>query len=103
MADLARDGFEGVKTTLRLVEKAACVFPPLQSAVAGLLGVIDIVEVRSFQLNIVIVMVLTVPQTTSQNQRDRQDLEQKLTAVVSVINNYSTTPTFTSRLEGLSA
>ena len=61
MADLARTGFQGVKTTLRLIERAACVFPPLNSAVSGLLGVIDIVEVRNFQLSAVIVMVLTVP------------------------------------------
>ena len=59
MTDLARDGFQGIKTTLRLVERAAGVFPPLNSAVSGLLGVIDIVEVRNFQLSVVI-MVLTV-------------------------------------------
>ena len=41
-------------------------------------------------------------QTTAQNQRDRQDLERKLRAAVSVINNHATTPTFTARLEGLS-
>ena len=50
MADLAGAGFQGVKTTLRLVERASDVFPPLKSTVAGLLGVIDIVEVRDFQL-----------------------------------------------------
>ena len=61
MADLASAGFQGVKTTLRLVERAADVFPPLKSTVAGLLGVIDIVEVCYFQLSVVIVMVLTVP------------------------------------------
>ena len=48
MADLASAGFQGVKTTLRLVERAADVFPPLKSTVGGLLGVIDIVEVRDF-------------------------------------------------------
>ena len=61
MADLASTGYQGVKTTLRLVERATDVFPPLKSTAGGLLGVIDIVEVRDFQLNIVIVMVLTVP------------------------------------------
>ena len=61
MTDLASVGFQGVKTTLRLVERAADAFPPLKSTVAGLLGVIDIVEVRDFQLSVVIVMVLTVP------------------------------------------
>ena len=60
MADLARAGFQGVKTTLQLVEKAADVFPPLKSTVAGLLGVIDIVEVCDFQLSVVSVMKLTV-------------------------------------------
>ena len=48
MADLASAGFQGVKTTLHLVEKVTGVFPPLKSTVAGLLGVIDIVEVREF-------------------------------------------------------
>ena len=61
MAELATVGFQGLKTTLRLVATVAGIFPPLQSTVAGLLGVIDIVEVRSFQLTVVIVIVLTVP------------------------------------------
>jgi hypothetical protein len=60
MADLASAGFQGLKTTLRLVERATDVFPPLKSTVAGLLGVIDIVEVRDFQRSVVIVMMLTI-------------------------------------------
>ena len=47
-------GFQGIKTTLRLIERATDVFPPLKSTVGGLLGVIDIVEVCHFQLNVVI-------------------------------------------------
>ena len=103
MAELARAGFQGVKTTLRLIERATDVFPSLKSAVAGLLGVIDIVEVRSTQC--CDRDDVDRPQTIAQNQQDRQDLEQKLRAVVSVINNhanYSATPTFSTRLEGLS-
>ena len=61
MTDLASVGFEGVKTTLRLVERVASAFPPLKLAVSGLLGVIDIVEVCDFRLSIAMVMVLTVP------------------------------------------
>ena len=60
MADLASIGFQGVKTTLRLVERATDVFPPLKSAAAGLLGVIDIVEVRNFGSSAVIIMMLTI-------------------------------------------
>ena len=60
MADLVSVGFEGVKTTLRLVERVAGAFPPLKLAVSGLLGVIEIVEVCDFRLSIVMVMVLTV-------------------------------------------
>ena len=48
MTDLVSVGFEGVKTTLRLVERVASAFPPLKLAVSGLLGVIDIVEVCDF-------------------------------------------------------
>ena len=59
MANLASVGFEGVKTTLRLVERVASAFPPLKLAVSGLLGVIDIVEVCDFRLSIAMVMVLT--------------------------------------------
>ena len=47
-ADLASTIFQGVKTTLQLVEKAADAFPPLKSTVSGLLGVIDIMEVGNF-------------------------------------------------------
>ena len=46
--DLASTIFEGVKTTLQLVEKVADAFPPLKTTVSGLLGVIDIVEVCHF-------------------------------------------------------
>ena len=102
--DLASNGFKGVKMTLRLVESATDVSPPLKSTVEGLLGVIDIMEVRDFQLSVDRNGVDRL-QTTAQNQQDCQDLEQKLRDVVLVINNhanYSTTPTFTSRLEGLS-
>ena len=53
MADLVNTGFQGLKTTLQLVEKVASVFPPLKLTVSGLLGVIDIVEVRDFQLTVV--------------------------------------------------
>ena len=54
MADLASTGFQGVKTTLQLIERTTDVFPPLKSTVAGLLGVIDIVEVCDFQLSVMI-------------------------------------------------
>ena len=107
MAELASAGFQGVKTTLRLVERATDVFPPLKSTVAGLLGVIDIVEVCDFMITQCRDRDgVELPQTTAQNQQDRQDLEQKLRAVVLIINNhanYSTMPTFITRLEGLSA
>jgi hypothetical protein len=44
---LASTVFQGVKPTLQLVEKVADAFPPLKTTVSGLLGVIDIVEVRN--------------------------------------------------------
>ena len=58
-------------------------------------------EVRDFQLSVVVVMVLTISRQLLRTN-NRQDLEQKLRAVVSDINNhadYSTTPTFITRLE----
>jgi hypothetical protein len=58
MADLASARFQGLKTMLRLVEHISDVFLPLKSAAAGLLGVIDIMEVCDFQLSVV--MVLTI-------------------------------------------
>ena len=59
VADLASAAFQGVKTTLLLVERASDAFPPLKSTIAGLLGVINIVEVRDFQCSVIIVTVLT--------------------------------------------
>lgn len=41
------DAWTGLKATLRLVEKSSDVFPPLKSAVAGFLGVVDIFEVSN--------------------------------------------------------
>jgi hypothetical protein len=41
-------GFQGFKTALTLVREAADAFPPLKSVAGGLLGLIDIVEVREF-------------------------------------------------------
>ena len=69
MADLAHAGFQGVKTTLRLVERATDVFPPLKSTVAGLLGVIDIVEVGNSKLSVVMVMVMTDPRQPLRTNR----------------------------------
>lgn len=63
MADLASAGLEDVKTTPRLVERATDILPPLKSSVAGLLGVIYIMEVRDFQLNVVMVMVMVLTVT----------------------------------------
>ena len=48
--NLASTGFQGVRMALGLIESTADVFPPLKSAVAGLLGVINIVEVRGFRI-----------------------------------------------------
>jgi hypothetical protein len=45
-----RAGFEGLRTILNLIDKAACIFPPLKSATSGLLGVIDVIEVRAITL-----------------------------------------------------
>jgi len=46
-ATLLSTGFEGLKTTLNFIERAASAFPPLKSVVGGLLGVIDVIEVRT--------------------------------------------------------
>jgi hypothetical protein len=45
LEDVASAGFEGFKTTLRLVERSTDVFTPLKSAVAGFLGILEILEV----------------------------------------------------------
>ena len=54
---MASARIQGVKMTLQLVDRAADV---LKSTVAGLLGVIDIMEVCGLQLSVAIVMVLTL-------------------------------------------
>jgi hypothetical protein len=100
-ADLASTVFQGVKTTLQLVETVADACPPLKSTIAGLLGVIDIVEVRNYQG--CDRDGVDRSQTIAQNQQDRQDLAQKLEAVVSIIKSHATSSTFTTRLEGLSS
>jgi hypothetical protein len=47
-ANPASIGFQGFKMVLRAVREAADAFPPLKSVAGGLLGLIDIVEVRDF-------------------------------------------------------
>jgi hypothetical protein len=47
-ASPASIGFQGFKTILTVVREAADAFPPLKSVAGGLLGLIDIVEVRGF-------------------------------------------------------
>ena len=39
------DAWKGLETTLRLLDKGSDAFPPLKSAVAGFLGVVDLFEV----------------------------------------------------------
>ncbi|KAF8803111.1 WD40 repeat-like protein [Phlegmacium glaucopus] len=83
VANAASAGLEGLKTTLRLIERATDVFTPLKSVVGGLLGVIDIME----------------------NRQDRADLGKRLEAVVSIINDhrYEANPSsLVHRLDGLS-
>jgi hypothetical protein len=104
VADAASTGFEGLKTILRLVERATDVFPPLKSAVAGLLGVIDIVEVRELAFNHE-APLLSHLQTTAQNRQDGAELERRLRAIVSIINQHrdeSNASSFAHRLDGLS-
>ena len=100
MADSASAGFQDVKTTLHRVERVADV-SPLKSTVEGLLGIIDIMEVRDFQLS-----VFRDGIDHHQNQQDLQDLEQKLRTVVIIIDNHASyftmMPWFITRLEGLS-
>ena len=75
-ADLASSRFQDVKTILRRVEEATDLSMPLKSTVAGLLGVIDVVEVCHFQLSVVIVMVLTTsPDSRSEHTRSRSGPE----------------------------
>ena len=45
---LVSTGFQGLKTMLKLIERAGDAFPPLKSTVGGLLGLIDLMEVRNF-------------------------------------------------------
>jgi hypothetical protein len=45
-APLLRAGFEGLKTILNLIDKSSSIFPPLKSAASGLLGAIDVIQVR---------------------------------------------------------
>jgi hypothetical protein len=47
-ANSASIGFQGFKMVLSAVREAADAFPPLKSVAGGLLGLIDIVEVRDF-------------------------------------------------------
>ena len=41
------EAWSGLKGTLRLLERSSDAFPPLKSAVAGFLGVVDIFEVSN--------------------------------------------------------
>lgn len=49
---LGKDAWAGLKLSLQLLEKSSDVFPPVKSAVAGFLGVVDIFEVRHSSLYI---------------------------------------------------
>src|SRR5215475_11756766 len=40
--------WEGAKTILRLIKESADAFPPLKSTAAGLIGLIDLIEVCMF-------------------------------------------------------
>ena len=64
ITDLASVGFQGVKMTLQLIERASYILLPLKSAVADIFGVVDIMEVCDFNS---VMIVLTTPQTTTLN------------------------------------
>ena len=46
-ADSIGVAYQGVKAALRLVERASDVFPLLKSSVAGVLGIVDTIEVHA--------------------------------------------------------
>jgi hypothetical protein len=109
ITELAAVGFQGLKTTLQVLERASGVFPPLKSVIGGILGVIEVVEVRNFKD---VLPLARCPehlrsQMTYQNHQDYKDLEQKLATVVSIIKSHSdrstTSPAFDNRLKSFSA
>ena len=46
------NAWEGTKTVLQLIRDSADAFPPLKSTAAGLIGLIDLIEVSSVLLHI---------------------------------------------------
>jgi len=46
------NAWKGIKTTLRLVKDSADAFPPLKSTAGGLIGLIDLIEVRPFSVGL---------------------------------------------------
>jgi hypothetical protein len=100
-ANPASIGFQGFKTVLTVVDGAAGIFPPLKSVTGGLLGLIDIVEVREFDHHIVISNVRPYLQMTCENKEDRAKLEQRIGAIVSILESHQPSSLSSRRLEGL--
>jgi hypothetical protein len=102
-ANAASIGFQGFKTVLTVVREAADAFPPLKSVAGGLLGLIDIVEVRAFY-RLYHHLLHRCLQTTYQNNEGRAELERRIGAVVSILKNHqlsSLSPRRLERLQGL--
>jgi hypothetical protein len=103
-ANPASIGFQGFKTVLTAVREAGDAFPPLKSVAGGLLGLIDIVEVRDFDRFFCHHLRRPCLQTTYQNKEDRVELERRVGAVVHILESHqpnSLSPRRLERLHGL--
>jgi len=82
------NAWEGTKAILRLVRESADAFPPLKSTAAGLIGLIDLIEVSSVCLHIQSRYLFNYAQNTRRNRGDFEELKRKLSALVSILDQH---------------
>ena len=85
---VGEEAWIGLKATLKLLERSSDAFPPLKSAVAGFLGVVDIFEVSCYASYTLERHSFFCVQTAAQNKDDYAELASNLKGIIDEFNQH---------------
>ena len=96
--------YAGLKTTLEALRGPAAIFPPLKTAVEGIISILTIVDVRSrlSHTNLLEYSYMMTKQKYIQNKQDFQDLKQNIEALRSIVEVYGSHDALKPRISSLS-
>ena len=80
--------YAAFKTAIDALRGPSGMFPPLKTAVEGILSIVTIIDVRPWLAHLVRVLTIISKQKYSQNKEDFWDITRKLDAIRLIIERY---------------